>query len=86
MLANIHVYMAVSLASASSVEPPVPCVRVRAAGLTEANGLYIQQELPDYVGPMAFWKPHTDLWIYRWHQVRCKAAIGSVLSFGFAAN
>ena len=46
----------------------IPCVSVQNAGMTEANGLYASEELPSYVGPLAYHKPKTDLWIYRWHQ------------------
>ena len=45
-----------------------PCVSVSGAGLPAANGLYAQQPLHDYVGPLAYHQPATQYWLFRWHQ------------------
>lgn len=60
-----------SLVSAFSAQH-VPCVQVSDAGMSCVNGLYAEEALPGYAGPMAFHKASpecdSDLWIFRWHQ------------------
>ena len=46
----------------------VPCIHVQGAGHPHVNGLYAATTMPDYIGPAAFHKPGTSLWMYRWHQ------------------
>ena len=58
-----------AVAISSSVVPTeVPCVSVSGAGMSNVDGLYAAEDLPSYVGPVAYHKPGTDFWIYRWHQ------------------
>ena len=46
----------------------VACLRVQGAGMDAANGLYAQEELEGYAGPLAYHKPDSSMWIFRWHQ------------------
>ena len=48
--------------------PNVTCFKVSDAGLPAVNGLYVEREMPGYIGPMSYTMPGTNLWLYRWHQ------------------
>jgi len=43
---------------------------VNGAGSAEVNGMYVACILPTYVGPTAYRKPSTCMFIFRWHQVQ----------------
>eukprot|EP00929_Paragymnodinium_shiwhaense_P057538 TRINITY_DN2880_c0_g1_i1.p1 TRINITY_DN2880_c0_g1~~TRINITY_DN2880_c0_g1_i1.p1 ORF type:complete len:395 (+),score=96.78 TRINITY_DN2880_c0_g1_i1:125-1309(+) len=44
--------------------------QVSGAGCEEANGIYVVDVLPAYMGPTVFRKPNTFFFIFRWHRTQ----------------
>ena len=72
-----------SLVSAFSAQH-VPCVQVSDAGMSCVNGLYAEEALPGYAGPMAFHKASpecdSDLWVSLRHSSVCHSNVSQLRS------